>query len=154
MLKNIQWDIYNILMIALVPAMLLTAWGIESWDTGQLHKRQCEMAVDWLETNATYVNQFEQAGTTGNIQLWLNRMEPLDSPMAAGELRMGVIRSAYYHMEHLPDLPTDEPGVLNPRNGLFERQINEGTARLIAHCPETEDLIPEAFPMVFREDDA
>lgn len=153
MLKSVQWDIYTIIMIALVPAMLLIAWGIDTWESDQLHKRQCEMAVDWLESSAGYADQFERSGTTGNTELWINRIEQLDSPNAAGDLRWGILQSANYHAEYFPDLPTDAPGVLNPKNGLLERQIHDGAERLIEHCPDTEDLIPAAFPMVFKEDE-
>lgn len=152
MLKTFQWDTYTILMVALAPTLLLAAWGWDTWDSHQLHKRQCELAVEWLESSAALAGQFEQAGTTSNTQLWINRFEELDSPNAAGDLRWGVLQAANYNAEYFPDRPTDQPGVLNPRNGLLERQISEGAERLIEHCPETEDLIPMAFPMVFRED--
>ena len=152
MLKSVQWDIYTILMIALVPTMMLAAWGLHTYDAGQLHRQQCEMAEAWLESSAEYVGQFERAGITGNTLLWIANVEALDSPNAAGYLRWGVLQSATYHAEYLPALPTDQPGVLNPRNGLFERQIADGAEHLIEHCPEIEDQIPTAFPMVFRED--
>lgn len=152
MLKTIQLDIYTILIVALVPGLLLAAWGLDSWDSNQLHRRQCELAVDWLESSAAIVGQFEQAGTTGKTQLWINQIEELDSPNAAGDLRWGVLQAANYGVEYFPDRPSDEPGVLNPKNGLLERQIADGAEKLIKHCPETEALIPTAFPMVFRED--
>lgn len=153
MLKSVQWDIYTFVIVALVPTLLLAAWGLHAYDSSQLHRRQCEVAVEWLESGADYVEQFEQAGTTGRTQMWISGIEQLDSPNAAGILRTGVLRSAHYHADHIPNLSTSEPGVLNPRNGLFERQIAEGTERLAQHCPETADLIPTAFPMVFREDE-
>lgn len=152
MLRTIQWDIYTILMVALVPALLLAAWGWDTWDSHQLHKRQCELAVDWLESSEVLAGQFEQAGTTGETQLWINKIEELDSPNAAGDLRWGVLQAANYSAEYFPERPTTERGVLNPKNGLLERQITDGAERLIKHCPETEALIPKAFPMVFRED--
>lgn len=151
MLKSVQWDVYTIIMVALVPILLLSAWGLQALDAGRLHRTQCELAVDWLENSKNSSTQFVQAGTTGRTQFWITMFEDLDSPNAAGYLRWGVLKSAEYHQEYLPDLPTDAPGVLNPRNGLFEKQIADGARHLIEHCPETEALIPDAFPMVFRE---
>ncbi len=152
MLKSINWDIYTILMIALAPAMLLTAWGIHAWDSHQLHSLQCSMAEEWLDESADIASQFERSGTMSNTRFWSTTFEGIESPKAAGELRMGILRSADYHREHFPTLETSEPGVLNPPNGLFARQIDEGTRELVEHCPETRGMIPEAFPMVFREE--
>lgn len=153
MLKSIQWDIYTILMVAMVPAMLLTAWGLERWDASQLHRRQCEMAVEWLEESTVHSQQFQLASSMGSTRFWIAGFEEISSPNAAGNLRWGILQSARYHAEYFPNLPTNEPGVLNPRNGLFERQIEEGAAELVDHCPETEGMIADAFPMIFREDD-
>lgn len=152
MLKSIEWNIYTILMVALVPAMLLSAWGLYAWDSHRLHTMQCAMAVDWLEESTDMAPEFEQSGTMGRTQFWISEFESLESPNAAGNLRWGILQSANYHEEHYPDLPTDEPGVLNPPNGLFARQIEEGVEDLVEHCPDTEDMIPTAFPMVFREE--
>lgn len=152
MLKSIQWDIYTIIIVALVPTLLLTAWGIYAWDEHQLHTLQCTMAVDWLEESTEMAPQFVQAETMDSTQFWTSSFEQIESPNAAGNLRWGILQSTWYHREHFPDLPTDERGVLNPPNGLFARQIEEGTEDLVEHCPETEDMIPTAFPMVFRED--
>lgn len=152
MLKSVQWDIYTILMAALVPILLVSAWGLHTWDSRQLHRVQCEMAVDWLESSTAISRQFTEAGTMGRIQFWITGLEAFDSPSAAGDLRWGILQSARYNATYNRNLATTEPGVLNPRNGLFERQIEEGRQQLVEHCPETQELIPAAFPMVFRED--
>lgn len=152
MLKPTEWNIYTILMIALVPAMLLTAWGLDAWDSRQLHRLQCTMAEEWLEESSDISQQFEQSGRMGQTQLWISRFETIESPNAASGLRTGILQAANYHEEYYPDLATDDRGVLNPRNGLFERQIESGVQSLVEHCPETEAMIPNAFPMVFRED--
>lgn len=153
MLKPHRWDIYTIIIVALVPAMLLSAWGLTAWDQRQLHSRQCAMAEDWLDSTAAFAGQFEMAGRTGQTQLWITNIENLDFPNAARDLRSGLIRSARYHQEFLPNVSTREPGVLNPVNGLYERQIETGIAALTSHCPETAELIPAAVPMIFREDE-
>lgn len=154
MLRSIEWNIYTILMVALVPALLLTAWGLDAWDSRQLHLLQCSLAEEWLEESEDVASQFQQTGTVGQTQLWISSFEGIESPNAAGNLRWGILESARYHEEHHPDLSTSEPGVLNPPNGLFERQILEGVEELVVHCPETEAMIPAAFPMVFREDNS
>lgn len=152
MLKSINWNIYTILMVGLVPALLLTAWGVYAWDSHRLHSLQCTMAEEWLEESTDIASQFEQSGTMGQTLFWASRFEDIESPNAAGNLRWGILQSTDYHAENYPELPTNEPGVLNPPNGLFERQFEEGVEDLVDHCPETEAMIPTAFPMVFREE--
>lgn len=152
MLKSVQWDTYTIVMVVMVPVMLLAAWGLSARDSERLHETQCEMAVSWLETSIAIAPQFEQANTLGRTQLWISALEDIDSPNAAGSLRSGIVQSAKYHQKYKANVQTSVPAVLNPRNGLFEQQIEDGKARLIAHCPETEDMIPLAFPMIARED--
>lgn len=151
MLKSIEWNIYTILMVALVPALLLTAWGLYAWDEHKLHTLQCEMAESWLDESEEIASLFQQSETIGQTRFWISRFETLESPNAAGNLRWGIIQSANYHAENYPDMSTDEPGVLNAPNGLFERQIEEGTEDLVEHCPDMETKLPTAFPMVFRE---
>lgn len=152
--KSIDWNIYTILMVALVPALLLAAWGLETWDTRQLHQLQCTVAMEWLEESEDLAPQFVQAGSMDQTMLWISSFEEIEAPIAAGDLRWGILESARYHEQHYPDLPTDEPGVLNPPNGLFERQITDGANRLVDHCPETSDELTTAFPMIFREDNS
>lgn len=153
MLKSIDWNIYTILMIALVPAMLLTAWGLDTWDSRRLHRLQCEVAVEWLEENAEIAPQFSQAMTMNRTALWQSNFEDINAPAAAGILRGGILGSANYTREYFPDQSTDEPGALNPHNGLLARNIEDGIVALVEHCPETEDLLPAAFPMIFHRED-
>ena len=151
MLKSIQWDIYTIAMIALVPTLLLIAGGITWWDEQRLHRVQCELAVDWLEENSRISGQFEQAGTMERTSYWQREFEEVNSPAAAGQLRWGIIQSANYTREYYPDRETGERAMLNPINGLFSRDIIEGTEELVEHCPDTQSMLPAAFPMIFRE---
>lgn len=152
MLKSIQWDIYTIVMVALVPAMLLVAGGITWWDDYRLHQVQCELATDWLEQNAVLSDEFENAGTMERTSFWQRQFEEINSPSAAGQLRWGIIQSANYQQEYFPDRETEERGVLNPINGLFSRDIVDGTEDLVEHCPDTEAMLPEAFPMIYRDE--
>ncbi len=152
MLKSIQWDIYTIAIIALLPAMLLVAGGITWWDDHRLHQVQCELAVDWLEQNTELSEEFEGAGTMERTSFWQRQFEEINSPSAAGQLRWGIIQSVDYQQEYFPDRETAERGVLNPANGLFSRDIVDGTEELVEHCPDTEAMLPEAFPMIYRDE--
>lgn len=153
MMRSIQWDIYTILMVALVPVILLSAWGLHTWDERRLHNRQCEVALEWLEESAEIAPQFVQADSMERTFLWRSNFEEINSPAHASMLRDGILRSARYNAEHRPDDATDEPGVLHPQNGLFSREIEGGKNTLTGHCPETAALIPDAFPMVFPRED-
>lgn len=153
MLKSSQWNVYTLLMVGLVPAMLLTAWGMDSWQSYRRHQLQCEVAVEWLEESRDIAPQFTQANTMNRTQLWISNVDEINSPAHASILRRGILQSANYHLEYFPEHPTDAPGVLNPKNSMFARDIEEGTAELINHCPETEALLPAAFPMIFPKED-
>lgn len=152
MLKSIHWDSYTIIIAALVPAVMLAAWGITEWEETRIHRQQCEVAESWLDKSAQIAPMFERAGTVDGIATWIFGIEEINSPTSAGKLRHGILSSARYHMEHYPNESTTEAGVLNPKNGLFERTITEGAEDLIEHCPEVEPLLPDAFPMVFPEE--
>lgn len=154
MLKSIQWDVYTYLIIALIPFLLLSAWGLKTWDDNRLHRVQCELALDWLEQSTIIAPDFARAGTAGQTMFWQASFEEINSPSAAGQLRWGIIQSAEYSREYTPNKPLNVPGVLNPPDGLFSRDINDGRKNLIRHCPETEPLLPAAFPMVFRDEDS
>lgn len=152
MFKSIHWDIYTVIIAGLVPAVLLAAWGITEWQETAVHRQQCEVAESWLSDSARLAPRFENADSMNDIAGWIVSIEELNSPASAGQLRHGILTSARYHAEHYPDEQTTVPGVLNPRNGLYERTITEGAADLVQHCPEVEPLLPEAFPMVFPEE--
>jgi hypothetical protein len=151
-LKSIQWDIYTIIIAALVPAVMLTAWGLTEWNETRVHRQQCEVAESWLEDSARLAPTFQNAGTMDSITSWILGLEEINSPTSAGQLRHGIVSSAWYHAEYYPDKITTEPGVLNPKNGLHERTITEGAENLVQHCPDVEPLLPDAFPMVFTEE--
>lgn len=153
MLKSISWDIYTYIIIALVPGVLLAAWGLTAWDDHRVHQQQCAVAEEWLNESALIAPVFESAGTMDDIDMWITGLEEFNTPSAAGELRQGILSSANYRMENFPNENTTVAGVLNPRNGLFERVIVEGTEDLIEHCPDTESMLPDAFPMVFEKED-
>jgi hypothetical protein len=151
-LKSIHWDIYTIIIAALVPAVLLAAWGLTAWDEARIRQEQCEVAESWLDDSARLAPTFEGAGTMDGISAWIVDIEEINSPTSAGQLRHGILSSARYHAEYYPDESTTEPGVLNPKNGLYERTITEGVDNLVQHCPDVEPLLHDAFPMVFTEE--
>ncbi len=153
MIKSISWDIYTFIIIALIPGILLAAWGLTEWDKRQLHTHQCEVAAEWLQEAAMLAPMFENADTMDDISGWIAAMEELNSPARGGQLRRGILSSAYYHMEYFPNTRTSTPGVLNPTNGLFARDIIDGRASLVEHCPETDANLADAFPMVFGKED-
>lgn len=152
MLKSVQWDIYTILMVALVPLILLTAGGLYFWNDYSIHKTQCEMAEDWIRESGEMADQFQSYERMGQTEFWTSTFAELDHPRAAGTLRSGIIQSAEYHAKYYPDMEITERGALNPVNGRLERQIEKGTEDLIEHCPDTASLLPEAFPQIYRED--
>lgn len=153
MFKSIQWDIYTFAIVALVPGILLTAWGLTAWDQRQIHGQQCKVAIEWLVESESVAPLFENAGQMESISSWIFAMEEINAPARGGQLRSSILSSARYLMEHYPNANTSTLGVLNPPNGLFARDITAGRASLIEHCPETEPLLRNAFPMVFGREE-
>jgi hypothetical protein len=151
--RSIQWDIYTVIIVALVPVLLLSAWGLTEWDRRQLHTQQCIVAREWLQEAESLAPMFGNATTMDGIAGWIAAMEEINVPSRGSQLRRGILSSANYHMEHFPNTRTTSAGVLNPPNGLFAREIDKGRQSLIAHCPETEALLPAAFPMVFAREE-
>lgn len=149
---RITWDIYTIIMVALVPVILLSAWGLTKASEYDLKSRQCALAVEWLDESQDLLPQFYRAGTMENTAGWIATLEEINAPAAAGRLRWAVLQSARYAAEYYPGLPTDGVAVLNPVDGLYERNLTEGAWDLINHCPDVLPMLPKAFPMVFRED--
>ena len=152
MFGRIKWDTYAIIMVAFVPFLLLTAWGLTEWDERSLHSKQCALATTWLEESEEIVPLFTSASTMGRISPWIASFEELDSPRSAAQLRSGILQSANHSSTYYPALTTGIPGVLNPPDGLFERRLLQGAEDLIQHCPEVAPLLPEAFPMIFTEE--
>ncbi|MCO5224858.1 MAG: hypothetical protein M9953_05940 [Thermomicrobiales bacterium] len=150
---RIRWDTYTLIMVALVPVILLSAWGLTKASEHDLRSRQCAMAEEWLDESRALLPLFYRAGTVQNTTAWVSALEELSSPAAAGRLRWAVLQSTRYAAEYYPDLPTDEVAVLNPTDGLYQRNLTEGARDLINHCPEVASMLPQAFPMVFKEDE-
>lgn len=153
MRERFHFDIYTALMIGLVPMLLLTARGIEYWHDGRLYQRQCQMAADWLAESADIAPQFAFAGTMDRTMFWSQELEDISSPASARKLRSGVLQSAKYYQTYYANNPTDKPGILNPTDGMFSREIKEGRKSLVDHCPETAAMLPTAFPMIFQKED-
>lgn len=153
MLKSIQWDIYTVLMIGLVPVLLVSAWGLTQWDDIRLHRAQCEVAESWLEENTEIASDFAQTRTLQGTGYWQTRFEAINWPSDAGQLRWGIIQSANYGREHYPSRFTSFPAVLNPEDGLFSRDISQGRKNLVERCPEVESMLPDAFPMIFQKEE-
>lgn len=152
MLKSITRDPYTIIIVALVPGLLLMAWGLTSWDNNRVHQQQCAVAEEWLNDSTALASRFERVETMDDIDVWISGFEQINSPSHSGQMRHGILSSARYHMEHYPTLGTSGRAVLNPPTGLFARDINEGLETLIEHCPHVESMVPAAFPMVFEEE--
>lgn len=151
MLKFITWDKYTLIIVALIPTIMGIAGALTLWDDHRLHEQQCQMAVEWLQESERIAPQFTSAGTMAGIDQWISQQEEFDAPTKAGELRYGFLSSARYQNEYFPDVSTSTGGVLNPPDGLYSRSIIEGAEELIEHCPETQEMLPAALPMVFTE---
>lgn len=139
-------------MVALIPVILVTAWGWSWWNERELHTQQCVVAAEWLQESEDILPVYQRAGNMGAIEPWINSIDALNSPSSAATLRWGILQSARYFLTYYPNVRTQSNGELNPEDGIHSRDIIEGTKQLIEHCPEVTPMLPTAFPMIFTEE--
>ncbi|MCA9832995.1 MAG: hypothetical protein KC435_03565 [Thermomicrobiales bacterium] len=150
--NGITWDIYTIIIVALIPVILVAAWGMSWWNERELHAEQCSVALEWLQESEDLLPLYERADTMADIDPWINSIDALNSPSSAGTLRWGILQSARYFLAYYPNVRIEENGELNPADGIHSRDIIGGTEQLIDHCPEVAPLLPVAFPMIFTQE--
>ena len=151
MREKFHLDVYNIIIIALIPFVLLVAWGLTWGYERNLHAKQCEAAIPYLEEVAEFSGLYTNASSISDIDSWLDRMEQTSRPEPANDLHNGAMSAATYASS--TDLPVDmsAPGGLYDQLTTFKDVLDEGRTTLVNRCPETAPLIDDAFPMYFRE---
>lgn len=152
MRRRFRIDRYTVLIAALLPTILLIAWGLTAAHDARLHARQCAVADQWLQDTAAIAPQFENAGTLGMTSSWLTQFRELNSPSHAGILRDAIIGMVSFGQEYAPSRATVTDGSLTPSFPEFATNLQVGAATLTDHCPETRTQLPEAFPMFFTRD--
>lgn len=150
MRNRIPFDIYTILIIAIVPVFLATAWGL-TWNHERVAKREmCASAVTYLTDAADLVPTYTSAGNIGDSDFWLSQLESLTTtPGAAKDLRDVVLSSMSYAMTTDPGRETTATGEAYRALTPFQESIDQARTELVETCPETAPLIPDAFPMFF-----
>ena len=154
MREKFRLDIYTILMVALVPFFLLTAWGL-TWNYERvLASRACEDTTSYLKDASRFTSDFTNAGTLQNTGGWVGRMDGLQPPPIAEDLHDALVSTVTYGMNTDPNLGTTQPGVVFDELTPFQNSITEGRDKIIAECPELARAIPDAFPMFFTEENS
>ena len=146
------FDIYNVIIAALVPLMLLTAWGLTTVYERRERAQQCEAALVYLEEVTDVASTFTGADSLDDADNWLELMEEISSPAPANDLHNGAMSAfSYANMVNM-DVAMDEPGVLYDRLASFTDVLDNGRETLVSRCPDTAPLIADAFPMYFRQE--
>ncbi len=154
MREKFRLDIYLILIIALVPFFLLTAWGL-TWNYERvLANRACEDTTSYLQDASSFVPDFKNAGTLQNAGGWVGRMDGLRPPPIAEDLHDALVSTVTYAMNTDPDLDTARPAVVFDELTPFQNSITEGRDKIIEECPELASALPDAFPMFFTEENS
>lgn len=153
MRNKIPLDIYSILIVAIVPVFLATAWGL-TWNHERVEKQErCANANLFLEDARDLVPVYTNAGSIGTSDVWLSQIESITTPGAARELRDVILSSMSYAMSTDPDLDTTATGEVYTSLTVFHDSIDRAQAGLVEECPDTATLIADAFPMFFRTGD-
>lgn len=151
MRSKIHFDIYTILIIAIVPTFLAIAWGL-TWNHERVAARQaCENTEEYLADVSEIASLYENAGTLQDADIWLNQLEAMSPPAPAQDLHDSVISAINYAININPDLDTTQPAAIYETLTPFQQAIDNGRADITERCPEFATMIPEAFPMFFRE---
>lgn len=112
MRESFRLDIYTILMIAIVPVFLFTAWGL-TWNHERVAARQaCENTERYLTEAADITSLFTNAGTIDDAEPWLDRLDTLGPHGYARDLHQSASRTIEYAINTRPGLETAEPGII------------------------------------------
>lgn len=151
MRHRIPLDIYTILIIAIVPVFLATA-GALAWNHGRVEKRElCANAATWLEDVSGFASVYTDSDVLRETTVWVSQVETTGSPGAARDLKDAVLSSMSYAMNTDPNLETTGTGEVYDALSPFQQSLDDARTGLATECPDTAPLVPEAFPMFFRE---
>jgi hypothetical protein len=151
MREKLHLDVYNVIIIALIPFVLLVAWGLTWGYERNLHARQCEEAVTYLHEVADFSSLYTDASSIDNADAWLDQMQEMSYPEPLGDLHNGAISAFTFASTTGLEVEMDQPAGLYDRLTTFKAVLDEGRAKIVRQCPEVDALIPGAFPMYFRE---
>lgn len=152
MREKFRLDVYNIIIIALIPFVLLVAWGLTWGYERNLHARQCEDAIAYLEDVTALAPAYLQAGSVDDADSWLLGMQELSYPAPATDLHNAAVSAFTYASTTDLQVDTGEAGGLYDGLTTFAGILDEGRETLERQCPETAPMIADAFPMYFREE--
>ncbi len=152
MRERFHLDAYNVIIVALIPFVLLVAWGLSRSYDRHLHAQECEQSVEYLENVTDIASEYTSAASLDDADAWAEDMQDMSVPSPANDLQNGAI--AAYTYAARADLPADpsQPGSLYDELTTFKDVLDEGRQTLVEQCPATEPLISDAFPMYFRKD--
>lgn len=154
MREKLRLDVYDIIIIALIPFVLLVAWGLTWGYERNLHARQCEEAIAYLEEVAEFAPLYTNAGSISNTDQWLEQMEAQSTTEPLRDLHNGAISALTWASTTDLEVDTTQPGGLYERLTSFRNVLDDGRETLANRCPDADALVPAAFPMYFREDGA
>jgi hypothetical protein len=152
MRERLHLDVYNVIIAALIPVMLLTAWGLTTAYERNLRTEQCEQAVAYLEEVTGITGLYTSASSIDDAAPWLQRMQEMSYPAPATDLHNGAVSAFTYAATMNLNVDIAAPGGMYDRLTTFQDVLDEGRATLVARCPETDTMITGAFPMFFREE--
>jgi hypothetical protein len=148
----IRFDIYTILMIAIVPFFLATAWGL-TWNNERVMARQaCEDTESYLVEAAEIASLFTDAGTLDDADTWLDQLATISPHGHAWDLHQSASRTVEYAMNTQPDLGTEVPGIVYERIMPFRIAIDNAQEKIADKCPDLAVMVPDAFPMLFTKE--
>lgn len=152
MREKFHLDFYNVIIVALVPLMFLTAWGLTTAYERNQRAEQCEQAETYLQEAADISSLYTTADSVDDAEDWHEEMQELSWPEPADDLHNGALSAFAYASSMNLDADTAEQGGLYGQLTAFQDVLDKGRETLVNQCPDTETMITDAFPMYFRED--
>ena len=151
MRQYMQWDIYTMLIVAIVPVFLAVAWGL-SWNHERVSAAQaCEATKTYLADVSEFASLYTEAGTVDDADQWLSRLETIQPQGHAWEIHDSALSTFEYASMSAPELDTNQPGGIYEEIAPFQSSIDDARANIVDNCPDLEPMLPDAFPMFFKE---
>jgi hypothetical protein len=151
MRERLHLDVYNVIIVALVPVILLTAWGLTTaYETNQ-RREHCAQAITWLEEATEISSLYTTADSLDDAETWSESLQELSRPAPANDLHEGALSTYSYAESINMNVNLQQPGALYDASPAFQDVLDEGRETLVSQCPDTEPLIADAFPMYFAD---
>lgn len=153
MRSGFRLDPYNIIIVALIPFVVIAAWGLVAWHDYSERRATCDNSLRYLDAAAALYPLYVDASTVEDASPWLDQLRALQAPGPVLAIHQAADRTISWAMEITPSLPTtDTPGELYDQFPALHDQQALARDGYLTACPDNEQALIDAFPMIYTPD--